>query len=91
MTRHGIPLREYHLPKRVNPGIAFENHIPGVVTEYEAREASIYLGYTWQEWLGLHWFERASAVSHYRTHLAIQAHINDEIRIADERRARRKR
>lgn len=82
-------MKEYHLPQRINPDIQFENYIAGIVTEYEARESAIYLGYTWTEWMQLHWFERASAVAFYRTHLSIQAHINDEVRIVDERKSRR--
>ena len=47
----------------------------GLVSEFEEREATVYVGYTWMQWLDLPWHERAASVAHYRLHLAVDAHI----------------
>lgn len=85
-----MPLAKLAIKKTLNLEIAFETQ-PGLVPEYECREACVYLGYKWSDWEQLHWFDRASAVAHYRTHALIEAHINDEIRLDAETKARRPR
>jgi hypothetical protein len=85
-----VPLTRLTIKQTLNLEIAFETPA-GLVPEYECREACVYLGYRWPEWEQLHWFERANAVAHYRTHALIEAHINDEMRIDSETRQRRAR
>lgn len=47
----------------------------GMVPEYEAREAAVYVHCPWHVWIKLTGADRAYAVAHYRTHLAIGAHV----------------
>ena len=78
MTRHGQPLTEFHLAKRVSSGISIEAEVPGQVPEYECREAAVFVGVTWRDWQNvLLGEERAYAVAHYRMHLMLDAHMND--------------
>lgn len=73
----------------MNPQIEFETVLPGIATEYECREACIFSGYTWKEWRGLDWYERAATVAHYRVHYLIEAHVQDAVRVNSERKSRR--
>lgn len=77
MTRAGIPLSQYPLRRRLDTQIQVESDLPGVVPEYECREAAVYTQRSWEQWLALEWQERAASVAHYRVHLAIEAHISD--------------
>lgn len=60
-----------------------------MVHDYECREAAVYLGYRWPEFVQLGWFDKACAVAHYRLHNLIEAHVNDAIVSKQERAARR--
>lgn len=73
-----MPLREYVLPKRINIDLEIPSEY-GLVPEYEERETAVYVGYTWEKWLDIEYSERAKAIAHYRTHLAIEAHIEDAV------------
>jgi len=63
--------------------------LEGVVPELEEREAAVFCGYTWKEWLGFDLldlegrYQRSAGIAHYRLHHIIQQHtddaINDEI------------
>lgn len=57
-------------------GIQFPDDF-GAVSEIEEREAAVYALVPWYKWCDLHWWERASIVAHYRTHLLIEAHISE--------------
>lgn len=72
----------------MNPNLEFESMLPGLVCDYEAREVAIFSGYKWVEWRKLEWFERASAVAHYRMHFLVEAHVQDAIRKKPTRRSR---
>ena len=76
VTRKGIPLREYTLRRKIDVGLAYPGE-NGMVPEYELREACVYCNYTWTDWLTLTTDERAMCVAQYRTHLLIEAHVND--------------
>jgi hypothetical protein len=72
----------------MDSGISVESEIPGLVPEYECREAAHFVGVPWRGWLKLEGEERASAVAHYRMHLLIDAHVADASeKDADRRRA----
>lgn len=90
ITRHGIPLNEYMLSQKVRVGIEIHNELYGTVPEYEALEAATYCGYTLVQWLELDYTERASLVAQYRIHLSIEAHVQDAVtRAANRKRGRR--
>lgn len=78
MTRSGIPLREYLLPKQINIDISTPS-LFGLIGELEEREAAIYSLYNWTKWQQLSYDERVAAISHYRLHLLIDSHIQDAI------------
>jgi hypothetical protein len=84
VSRHGIPLREYLLPKKVDVGLTFEASF-GMVPELEEREAAVFVHCPWSTWLDLHPFERAAHVAHYRLHLLIDAHVQDAAEAAAKR------
>lgn len=66
------------LPSKVNVGISIESN-QGFVSEYEMREACLYVGHTWASWSELDSDERASCVAHWRMHLLIEAHVNEAV------------
>lgn len=61
--------------------------IPGEVPELECREAAVYVHVPWAAWVKLSSRERAAAVAHYRTKLAIDAHINHAATKESQRKA----
>lgn len=69
-------------------GLEITASIPGMVPEFECREAAIYVGITWKQWLeDMSDYDRATAVAHYRVQLLIKAHVEDASATASERRA----
>lgn len=63
---------------------------PGAVAEYECREAAVYVGVPWSDWVdNMTGYERAAAVAHYRAQLLIRAHIDDAADTAAKRREAR--
>jgi hypothetical protein len=85
VTRDGISLSEYLLPKRVKIDISFPSRI-GCVPELEEREAAVYCCYNWNQWVELDYDERVASLAHYRLHLLIEAHINDAQAVEAERK-----
>lgn len=59
--------------------------LEGLVPEIEEREAAIFSGYTWKEWLEFDLLDpegrwnRAAGVAHYRLHHLIAQHVDDAI------------
>ena len=76
VKRFGLPIDEVYVKRKFDPGIAVET-TEGLVSEYEEREAAVYSGYTWREWLDLHWYDRASCIAHHRLHNTIELHVSD--------------
>lgn len=67
-------------------GIVVTPAQPGLVPEFECREAAVYVHVSWKDWNEiLDSRERAAAVAHYRTQLLIKAHVEDEARRVAER------
>lgn len=70
--------------------------LEGLVPEFEEREAAIYNGYTWKEWLEFDLLDpfgrwhRASGIAAYRMHFLQEAHINDAQNEDMERRSHQK-
>lgn len=67
------------MPRHVNTGIAIEADVPGVVPEYEMLEAATYCHYNMLQWEELEARDRALCVAQYRTHNAIEAHVQDAV------------
>lgn len=52
--------------------------MPGTVPEFECREAAVFVQVSWREWVEqMDGRERAFAVAHYRTSIAVKAHVED--------------
>lgn len=67
-------------------GITFNSPIAGLVAQIEEREAAVFCGYTWKEWLNLERIERAAGVAHYRMHQLIERHGDDAVSRESDRR-----
>ena len=52
---------------------------PGAVPEIEEREAALFNGYTWKEWLDLDREDRIEGIAHARVRRAIDAHVQDAV------------
>lgn len=63
--------------------------LPGLVPEIESREACLFNGYKWREWLALERLDRAAGIAHYRTHRLIEMHGEDAVSRETEERAKR--
>lgn len=74
MTKDGLPIKLFELPERIDTGIE-SGALEGVVADYDAREAARFSGYSWNEWLKIHYMERAQAVAYYRLHYRIEAFV----------------
>lgn len=61
----------------------------GFVPEYDCREAAVYVGIPWPQWVELDMRERASVVAHHRVHMLLEAHVNDAASRKSERDSRR--
>jgi hypothetical protein len=88
LYRHGERITEVPLRKQVATGIQVIAPVEGVVPEFEEREASLFCGYTWREWLLLSRPERAAGIAHFRGHHLLEAHSNDAITAHMERQAK---
>jgi len=73
------------LPKRIDTGI-LQATTSGLVSEYEEREAAIFALYTPEQWLQLDWHERALSVAQYRCHFLIEAHMQEAVARAANRK-----
>lgn len=58
-------------------GIVYQTVIPGLVSEFEEREAARFGHYNWTAWQELTYEDRAYGVAHYRTHSLVELHQND--------------
>ena len=74
-----MPLLEYPLSNQVSTGIRINPEIPGLVPEFEEREAARFAGDTWTEWQATPSDERARRVAHYRLSRMIAAHSDDAV------------
>lgn len=61
----------------VATGIEYRTTIPGLVSEYEEREAARFGHYNWKAWKELSYEDRAFGIAHYRTSNLIELHQND--------------
>ena len=62
---------------RLESGIQYESLLPGLVSEYEEREAARWGGYTWPAWQALEREERIDGIAHYRLDRLISLHQLD--------------
>lgn len=68
--------------------------LEGLVPEVEEREAAIFNGYTWKEWLEFDLLDpegrwhRASGIAHYRAHHLIEMHTEEAVNDEIERRSK---
>lgn len=60
-------------------GILYGSTVRGLVPELEEREAAIFAGYRWREWLDLPRYERVDGVAHFRLHHLIELHGQDAV------------
>lgn len=72
-------------------GIQYGTSVRGLVPELEEREAAIFAGYRWREWLELPRYERADGVAHLRLHHLIALHGQDAVAAESRRAAARSR
>lgn len=61
----------------VATGIEYKTRLPGLVSEFEEREAARFGHYNWTAWRQLSNEERAFVVAHYRTYHLVELHQND--------------
>lgn len=62
---------------RPSTGIEIRGPIPGLLPEYEEREAARFGRYTWSTWCALPRDERVHGVAYYRVNLLIQIHVSE--------------
>ncbi len=79
MLRYGEPITSVSLGDAVETGLTLGTPIPGFVAELECREAAIFGGYRWIDWIELSRQEQADSVAHYRLHLLIKMHQDDAV------------
>ena len=72
----------------MNHGLTVTPLVPGLVAEFEEREAARFAQLPWDDYLGLPRGERVLAVAHYRVKRDFDIHLNDAV--ARERRRREK-
>jgi len=76
----------------MDAGIEIHSDVPGCVSEYECREAAVYVHVPWSDWVSkLSAYERACAVAHYRLQILIRANVDDASHQAAERERHRAR
>ncbi len=63
----------------VSTGIVYGGNLPGLVPEFEEREAAVFCHLNWTEWRLLDWLERAKNVAHFRLHHLVNLHKNDAV------------
>ncbi len=61
----------------VATGITYLSKLPGLVSEFEEREAARFGHYNWTAWQQLSYEDRAFGVAHYRMHYLVELHQND--------------
>lgn len=97
MLRNGEPIQTYRLNQGVKTGIFQTALIEGLVPEIEEREAAIFCGYTWKEWLEfdlsdpIDRWNRVSGIAHYRIHKIIQSNMDDAVNEHVDRQSRARR
>lgn len=86
----GVPLRDYLLAKKFDAGIEVHRTVQGAVPEFECREAAVYVHVSWRAWTEeMDGYERSCAVAHYRSQLALRAHVEDAAERASKRKSNR--
>lgn len=77
------------MTQAVRSGITFAERIPGIVTEYEEREAARFGLYRWIDWCALPRSERLMGLAHYRTSQLIELHegeaLSDHMKVQQAR------
>lgn len=91
VMRNGEPIAAVPLRNNVRTGIETWDvrEELGMISEFEEREASVFVGSPWTEWLTIDPRERAASVAHYRMHNVITAHAHDAVIRHDELRRKR--
>lgn len=92
VLRDGEPLSAIALRHTVKTGIS-ANEVRldlGMISEFEERQAAVFTGTPWTEWMAVDPRERAASVAHMRYHHLIGVHTNDAVNRDSERRRKRK-
>ncbi len=55
----------------------YPSKLPGLVSEFEEREAARFGHYNWAAWQELSYEDRAFGIAHYRTYFLVELHQND--------------
>ena len=62
------------LRRTIETGIKLKAIAPRLIPYYEEREAALFGGYRWIDWVALPYDERVLGVAHYRVHRLIEFH-----------------
>lgn len=92
VLRDGEPLSAIPLRDIVRTGIS-PNEVRldlGMVSEFEERQAAVFTGTPWTEWMATDPRERAASVAHMRYHHLISVHTSDAVNRDTERKRKRK-
>jgi hypothetical protein len=91
VMRNGEPIAAVPLRNQVPHGIETWDirEELGMISEFEEREAAVFVGSPWMEWEHIDPRERAASVAHYRMHNAVSAHAHDAVIQHDELRRKR--
>lgn len=81
-----MQLRDYQIPRKYDSGIVIHGD-PGMVPEYECREAAIYCNYNYSVFLELESVERAKSVALYREHHRVEANMNHAAEVSSKNRS----
>ena len=77
----------------VRTGIEIAAPVPGLIPEYEEREAARFGLYRWEDWSALPVEERVRGVAHFKMHSLISLHegeaLNQHIEAESKRNAAR--
>ncbi len=91
ILRDGEPIELFPLKRTIRTGISFGDPRTelGMVAEYEEREAAVFAGIPWLDWLAMPMSERAACVAHARLHHMVSMHAQDAEQRDSELRDRR--
>ena len=92
VLRDGEPIELVPLRNAIRTGIVVDDArvALGMISEYEEREAAIFSGLPWMEWLNEDARERAGTVAHMRLHYQISSHTSDAVQRVHEQQRKRK-
>lgn len=72
-------------------GISYGRVLPGLVSEFEEREAAAHSGYNWREWQAVSHDEKADAIAYCRLRRLVDMHSRDAVEADSRRRERARR